>query len=325
MQHPYTRPRRLRQNAAIRDLVQEHTLRVQDLIQPLFVIEGEKLEVPIASLKGNFQYSVDRLGKKAAFLYDLGIRAVALFPAMDSQHKSNDACAAVDESGLIPRAIQAIKARAPNLLVITDVSLDPYTPHGHDGLMDENTGEVLNDATLDILVQQGLCHLHAGADILAPSDMMDGRVGALRRACEQQNWPNATILAYTAKYASCLYGPFREAVNSKDALSNKDKKTYQMSPCNRKEASKEALLDAREGADILMVKPAMFYLDVISDLAAATPLPVFAYQVSGEYAMLCGLENPKRGFIESLISIKRAGATAILSYYSEAFAKAQNT
>ncbi len=322
---PVTRPRRLRRDEPTRRLVRETTLSVDDLIQPVFVIEGEDCSEPIASMPGIERLSIDRLLTQAQTLADLGIPALTLFPATPTSAKTADGAEAWNPDGLAQRAIRALKAQVPNMLVITDVALDPYTSHGQDGLLDDH-GYVANDITLEALVKQALSHAQAGADIVAPSDMMDGRVGAIRQALEAAGYVNTRILAYAAKYASAFYGPFRDAVGSAAQLGGGDKRTYQMDPANSHEAMREIALDIAEGADMIMIKPGMPYLDVISQAKHRFQMPTFAYQVSGEYAMLNaafdnGWLDRRACVMESLIGFRRAGADAILTYFAKEVAQ----
>ena len=322
---PVTRPRRLRRDEPTRRLVRETTLSVDDLIQPVFVIEGEDCSEPIASMPGIERLSIDRLLTQAQALADLGIPALTLFPATPTSAKTADGAEAWNPDGLAQRAIRALKAQVPNMLVITDVALDPYTSHGQDGLLDDH-GYVANDITLEALVKQALSHAQAGADIVAPSDMMDGRVGAIRQALEAAGYVNTRILAYAAKYASAFYGPFRDAVGSAAQLGGGDKRTYQMDPANSHEAMREIALDIAEGADMIMIKPGMPYLDVISQAKHRFQMPTFAYQVSGEYAMLNaafdnGWLDRRACVMESLIGFRRAGADAILTYFAKEVAQ----
>ena len=310
------RPRRNRKSAAIRSLVQETHLLASDLIAPFFLIEGERERQEVPSMPGVFRWTVDLLIHELERLQDLGLRAIALFPYVDSQKKDAFASEALREEGLIPFAIQKIKAHFPDLCVIGDIALDPYTSHGHDGIVNEN-GEVLNDPTIEILSQMALLYAQCGIDIVAPSDMMDGRVAAIRRCLDQENFQNVSILSYAAKYASCLYAPFRDAIGARLSFGNK--LSYQMNPANKREAVLEAALDEQEGADMLLVKPALFYLDVIAEIRKLSQLPICAYQVSGEYTMIMaahekGYLHAENVFYEALLSIKRAGADAILSY-----------
>jgi porphobilinogen synthase len=311
---PY-RPRRLRRTAAIRALARETSLSPGDLIYPLFVVEGEGVRDPIAALPGQFRLSIDACVETCREAVALGISGVTLFGY--SAVKDDRASRAVDPDGLIPRAVRAIKAAVPELCVQTDVALDPYTEHGHDGLVVD--GEVVNDETVEVLCDMALAHAAAGVDWVAPSDMMDGRVGAIREALDGAGFEDVGILAYSAKYASAFYGPFRDALQS--APKKGDKKTYQMDPANVREALREVELDLDEGADVVMVKPALPYLDVIAAVRAAFDAPIAAYQVSGEYAMLVaaaerGWVDLDRGVLESLLCIKRAGADMILTYFA---------
>lgn len=310
------RPRRLRYTEAIRSLVQETHLLPSDLVAPLFVREGQNEKESIKSLPGSDRLSIDLLLKEAAALQELGLRAIALFPVIDKKLKDPSGSYALQEDGLAPRAIAALKREFPDLCIITDIALDPYTSHGHDGLIND-AGYVLNDETIILLTEMAKIQAAAGADIVAPSDMMDGRVSAIRQSLDSAHFHNVLIMAYTAKYASSLYHPFRDALSSSLAFGNK--KSYQMDPANRREALVEARLDEDEGADMLMVKPAGFYLDVIAALRASTSLPIAAYQVSGEYAMMQaaaqnGWLSIEAVLLESLTSIKRAGADIILTY-----------
>jgi porphobilinogen synthase len=317
---PSTRLRRLRRSAALRSLVAETSLQASDLILPLFVLDGKNRVEEIGSMPGTRRHSIDRLLEELNQIVSLDIPAVALFPVVDSELKSVDGDECANPEGLVQRTVRAIKAEYPELVVITDVALDPYTSHGQDGIPDE-AGYVLNDRTVEILVRQAVSHAEAGADIVAPSDMMDGRVGAIRREFEAAGHHNTLILAYAAKYASCLYGPFREALGSARNLGGSDKRNYQMDPAQSDEALREAGLDLEEGADIIMVKPALPYLDIIRRVKSEFGVPTFAYQVSGEYAMIRaaaerGWLDEESAVLESLLSIRRAGASAILSYYS---------
>ena len=317
---PASRPRRLRRDDATRRLVRENGLSVNDLIQPVFVIEGHDHSEPVPSMPGVERLTLDRLQAEAAELERLGVPAIALFPVTPAAAKSDDAAEAWNPEGLAQRAVRAIKARTPEIAVITDVALDPFTVHGQDGLLDAN-GYVANDITLEALVRQALSHAAAGADIVAPSDMMDGRVGAIRRALEADGHPETRILAYAAKYASAFYGPFRDAVGSAGNLGGGDKRTYQMDPGNGAEALREVGLDLAEGADMVMIKPGMPYLDIIRRVRVRFDVPTFAYQVSGEYAMLNaafdnGWLSREACVMESLLGFKRAGADAILTYFA---------
>ncbi len=311
-----TRLRRNRASEAIRKLVQETHLTPSDFVAPLFVVEGEKKRIPIESLPGVERLSIDFAIKEAKELHERGIQSVALFPIIDPRLKSDDAKEAWNPNGLLAHAIQELKSALPTLCVMADVALDPFTSHGHDGLANEE-GNILNDETVECLIQMSLMQAKAGIDFAAPSDMMDGRVGAIRKALDEEGFKNVGILAYSAKYASALYGPFRDALQVR--LKFGDKKTYQLDPANCREALLEAALDEEEGADILMVKPATLYLDVIAKLRQQTKKPVAAYHVSGEYAMVMaahrtGWLNAPKVFYESLLSIKRAGADLIFTY-----------
>jgi porphobilinogen synthase len=324
MAFPLTRMRRMRADEFSRRLMRETRLNADDLIYPLFVVEGKKQRQPVASMPDIERLSVDQLAREAESLAKLGIPAVALFPVVPAAKKSLDAREAHNARGLLPNAVRVLKQAAPELGVITDVALDPYTSHGQDGLIDKN-GYVLNDATVAVLIRQALCHAEAGADVVAPSDMMDGRIGAIRRALEQHGHVNTRILAYAAKYASSLYGPFRDAVGSAQALGKADKKTYQMDPANGDEALREVALDLEEGADMVMIKPALPYLDIVRRVKDRFGAPTFAYHVSGEYAMLKaaaqnGWLDERAAVLESLLCCKRAGADAILTYYAKAAA-----
>lgn len=310
------RPRRNRKSHAIRSLVQETRLHPSDLIYPLFVTGGIGIRDEIKSLPGIFRMSIDSLLKEVDRAVEVGIQAVALFPVIPSEKKDLMASECMNPRGLLQEAIREIKEAFPDLCLIADVALDPYTSHGHDGLVDGDGG-ILNDETVEILVQMALIQAEAGIDMVAPSDMMDGRVGAIRTALDEAGFSHVSIHAYSAKYASAFYGPYREALGS--VLKNGNKKTYQMNPANWREALREGYLDEEEGADILMVKPALPYLDVITKLRDATTLPISAYQVSGEYAMIMaasqkGWINGEQVLLESLMAIKRAGADMIFTY-----------
>lgn len=322
---PNTRLRRLRANTFTRDLVRENSLSVKDLIYPMFVLEGKNQREPIASMPCIERLSIDLLVKEAKQLHKLGIPAIALFPVTPASAKSLDAREAWNPDGLAQRAVQALKNAVPELGVITDVALDPFTTHGQDGLIDKD-GYVLNDATVEALVKQALSHAVAGADIVAPSDMMDGRIGAVRRVLETNSFVNTAILAYSAKYASSYYGPFRDAVGSAGNLGKGNKYSYQMDCANSDEALHECALDLAEGADIIMVKPGMPYLDVVRRVKDELQVPTFVYQVSGEYAMHCaafeqGWLAREAVILESLLAFKRAGADAILTYFAKEAAK----
>ena len=319
MAFPYTRPRRLRRDDFSRRLVREHRLSADDLILPVFIHELDG-RAPVASMPGVERQSVDELLRTAADAVALGIPAVVLFPVTAPEAKSLDAAAAWADDGLAQRAIRALKREFPQLGVITDVALDPYTSHGQDGLVDGD-GYVANDDTVEALVKQALSHADAGADVVAPSDMMDGRIGAIREALEESGHANTRILAYSAKYASAFYGPFRDAVGSAGALGKGDKKTYQMDPGNSDEALREVGLDLDEGADMVMVKPGMPYLDIVRRVKDHFGVPTFAYQVSGEYAMLKaaainGWLDERACVLEALLGFKRAGADGVLTYFA---------
>jgi len=310
------RPRRNRMTSAIRRLAQEHTLSASDLVAPLFLIPGENRREPIEEMPGIERHTVDLLVKEAEIFHAQGIPAIDLFPSVDPFTKDLEGSEAWNPNGLVPTAIRQLKKEVPSLCVIADIALDPYTSHGHDGIPNNNR-EIENDLTLEALIRQSLVYAEAGCDILAPSDMMDGRVKFIREALDAQGFQNVGILSYAAKYASAFYGPFRGAIQTR--LSFGDKKTYQMDPSNVREAVREALLDEEEGADMLMVKPALPYLDVIAKIKEKTSLPVGAYHVSGEYAMVMaaherGWLDAQKTFYESLIGIKRAGADFIFTY-----------
>jgi len=315
----------MRKNAFSRRLMRETILTPADFIYPVFVLEGENRKEPINSMPGIARLSTDLLIAEARTCFALGIPALALFPVTSPQEKSEDARAAYDPKGLIQRTIQMLKQTVPELGIITDVALDPFTTHGQDGLIDA-AGYVINDATVDVLVRQALSHAAAGADIVAPSDMMDGRIGIIRTALEQASHTNTRILAYSAKYASSFYGPFREAIGSATNLKGGDKYSYQMDPANSNEAVHEVALDLAEGADMIMVKPGLPYLDIVRRVKDQFQVPTLVYQVSGEYAMLMaavqnGWLNEKAVVLESLLSIKRAGADAILTYFAKTAAQ----
>ena len=320
MSYPYSRPRRMRKDEFSRRMMRENVLTTNDLIYPVFVLDGENRVEEVASMPGVKRQSIDILLKTAAECVALGIPALALFPVVDSQFKSLDAAEAFNPEGLVQRAVAALKASHPALGIITDVALDPYTTHGQDGLIDAD-GYVLNDDTIEVLVKQAISHANAGADIVAPSDMMDGRIGQIREALESTHNIHTKILAYSAKYASAFYGPFRDAVGSAGNLGGGNKYTYQMDPANSDEAIKEVGLDIEEGADMVMVKPGMPYLDIVRRVKDTFGVPTFAYQVSGEYAMLkAAAENgwldEKACVMESLLAFKRAGADGILTYFA---------
>ncbi|MGV0026907.1 porphobilinogen synthase [Phormidesmis priestleyi] len=317
--HLTQRPRRLRQTATLRRMVQENHLRVEDLIYPLFVMEGEGQKVEVASMPGCYRYSLDLLLTEIAEAFELGMGAIALFPLIPDSQKDNAGTESYNPNGLIPRAVRAIKQAIPGIVIITDIALDPYSDQGHDGIVDQS-GKILNDETVAVLVKQAIAQAASGADLVAPSDMMDGRVGAIRKALDAEGYIDVGILAYSVKYASAYYGPFRDALNSAPKFG--DKKTYQMDAANAREALREVELDILEGADIVMVKPALAYLDIIHLVRSQTHLPVAAYNVSGEYAMIKaagqkGWIDEKKVILETLTSIKRAGADLILTYFAK--------
>jgi porphobilinogen synthase len=322
---PYTRMRRMRRDDFSRRLMRENTLTPNDLIYPVFVVDGKNERQPIPSMPGIERLSIDLLVKEAKKLQALGIPALALFPVTSAKAKSLLGEEAWNPDGLAQRAVKALKDKCPGLGIITDVALDPFTTHGQDGLIDD-TGYVLNDETVEALVMQALSHADAGADIVAPSDMMDGRIGAIREALEGAGHINTKILAYSAKYASAYYGPFRDAVGSAGNLGKSTKDSYQMDPANAREALHEVALDLEEGADIVMVKPGMPYLDIVKAVKDEFGVPTFVYQVSGEYAMHMaafekGWLDHDKVMLESITAIKRAGADAILTYFAPALAR----
>ncbi|TAN65545.1 MAG: porphobilinogen synthase [Methylobacter sp.] len=322
---PQTRMRRMRYNDFSRRLMRENHLSVNDLIYPMFVTEGSNQRQAISLMPGVERLSLDLLLAEAQQLYELGIPAIALFPVTSTDKKSEHAAEAYNPDGLAQRSVRALKKAIPELGIITDVALDPFTTHGQDGLVNRD-GYVMNDETIDVLTKQALSHAEAGADIVAPSDMMDGRIGAIRQALEAQNHVNTLILAYSAKYASSFYGPFRDAVGSAGMLGKGNKYSYQMDPANSDEAMREIQLDLQEGADMVMVKPGMPYLDIIRRVKDQYGVPTFAYQVSGEYAMLKaasmnGWLDEKQVVLESLMAFKRAGSDAILTYYAKSVAQ----
>lgn len=317
---PETRARRMRRDEFSRRLMRENVLTTNDLIYPVFVLDGKNRVEDVASMPGIKRQSLDILLETAGECVKLGIPALALFPVVEAELKSLDAAEAYNPEGLVPRSIRELKSRFPELGIITDIALDPYTSHGQDGLIDD-AGYVLNDETVAVLIKQALCHAKAGADVVAPSDMMDGRIGRIRNALEQNDFIHTRILAYSAKYASAFYGPFRDAVGSAANLGKGDKKTYQMDPANGNEALKEVMMDIEEGADMVMIKPGMPYLDIVQRVKQAFGVPTYAYQVSGEYAMLKaavqnGWLDEKACVMESLLAFKRAGADGILTYYA---------
>ncbi|GAX38007.1 porphobilinogen synthase [Nodularia sp. NIES-3585] len=313
------RPRRLRRTESLRRMVRETTLSVNDLIYPMFVTEGEGQKVEIASMPDCYRYSLDLLLKEIKEVYDLGINAIALFPVVPEELKDDTGTESFNPNGLVQRTVKAIREAVPEIIVMTDVALDPFTNHGHDGLIDDQ-GNILNDPTVEVLVKMAVSQAAAGASFVAPSDMMDGRVGAIRRALDAEGYIDVGILAYSAKYASAYYGPFRDALDSAPKFG--DKKTYQMDAANAREALKEIELDIAEGADMVMVKPALAYLDIIHQVRNATNLPVAAYNVSGEYSMIkaaarMGWIDEKKIILETLTSMKRAGADLILTYFAK--------
>ncbi len=317
---PANRPRRLRRDAATRALVREHRLAPEDLILPVFVLDGQGQTQDVASMPGVQRLSVDRLLPVAEACVQLGVPVMALFPVIDKALKTPDGREATNPDGLVPRAVRELKARFPTLALLTDVALDPFTSHGQDGLLDD-TGYILNDATVEMLTRQALVQAQAGVDIVAPSDMMDGRIGAIRGALEGAGLIHTRIMAYSAKYASAFYGPFRDAVGSAGNLGKADKKVYQMDPGNTDEALREVALDIAEGADMVMVKPGMPYLDIVRRVKDEFRVPTFAYQVSGEYAMLKaaaanGWLDHDAVMMESLLAFKRAGADGVLTYFA---------
>jgi len=323
--YPIIRKRRMRRDAFSRRLMRENSLSADDFIYPVFVLEGKQQREAVESMPGVDRLSVDLLVEDAISVHDLGIPAMALFPVTPPDAKSDDAAAAWSADGLVQRAIRAIKQSVPELGVITDVALDPYTSHGQDGLLDDD-GYVSNDATVEALVKQALSHAEAGADVVAPSDMMDGRIGAIRQALENNGHVNTRILAYAAKYASSFYGPFRDAVGSAGNLAGGNKYSYQMDPANSNEALHEVTLDIDEGADMVMIKPGLPYLDIVQRVSQELQFPTFVYQVSGEYAMLKaasqnGWIDERSCVLEALLSMKRAGADGILTYYAKSAAK----
>ena len=319
------RPRRLRRNTSIRAMVRENYLQVTDLICPLFVVEGTQVKEEIASMPGYYRYSLDELEKEVDEIYKLGIRSILLFVKVPDTLKDNAGTEALNADGLMQRAIKCIKNRQNELVVMTDVALDPYSSFGHDGIVEE--GEIVNDATIEVLAKMAVSHAEAGADMVAPSDMMDGRIGAIRDALDTAGFTQTGIMSYSAKYASAFYGPFRDALDSSPGFG--DKKTYQMDPANAEEALREAQLDMEEGADIFMVKPGLPYLDIVRIIKEFTGMPVSAYHVSGEYAMLKaaaekGWLNEKECMMEVMMSFKRAGADLIATYFAKEVARQLN-
>lgn len=312
------RNRILRQSDAIRSLVSETILTPNDFIVPLFITEGENIKVEITSMPGYYRCSLDNTVKEVKELWSMGLKSVLLFVKSKEELKDNKGTEALNPDGLMQRSIKAIKDAVPEMLVMTDVALDPFSSYGHDGIVEN--GQIVNDATVEVLAHMSISHAQAGADFVAPSDMMDGRIGAIRKALEQNNFTNTGIMAYSAKYASCFYGPFRNALDSAPGFG--DKKTYQMDYSNRIEAVKEAMMDVEEGADIVMVKPALSYLDIIREVKNAVHVPVSAYNISGEYAMIkaaakMGWVDEDKAILETLTSIKRAGADLIATYFAK--------
>lgn len=311
------RNRILRQSPAIRSLVSETILTPNDFIVPLFIDEGENIRTEIPSMTGYYRMSLDNTVKEVKELWSMGLKCVLLFVKSKDELKDNRGTEAVNPNGLMQRSIKAIKNAVPEMLVMTDVALDPYSSYGHDGIVEN--GEIVNDATVEVLARMSVSHAEAGADFVAPSDMMDGRIGAIRAALEESNFTKTGIMAYSAKYASCFYGPFRDALDSAPGFG--DKKTYQMDYANRIEAVKEAVMDVEEGADIVMVKPALSYMDIIREVKNAMDVPVSAYNISGEYAMIkaaakMGWINEEKAILETLTSIKRSGADLIATYFA---------
>ncbi len=313
------RPRRIRRTEALRRMTCETQLTVNDLIYPLFIMEGENTKVEVTSMPGSYRYTLDLLLKEVTEAHALGIPAIALFPLVAEDKKDNAGTESYNPDGLIQRTVRAIKQELPDIMIVTDVALDPFSSKGHDGIVSDD-GEILNDETVEVLVKQAVSQAVAGADIVAPSDMMDGRIGAIRQGLDAAGYTNVSILAYSAKYASAYYGPFRDALDSAPKFG--DKKTYQMNPANAREALTEVELDIAEGADMVMVKPALAYLDIIQLVRSTTNLPVAAYNVSGEYAMIKaagekGWIDEKKVMLETLTSMKRAGADVILTYFAK--------
>ena len=322
---PGTRMRRMRKNTFSRALMRENTVTSSDLIYPVFIVEGLEQRVSVASMPGVERISVDVLLSVAQDCVNLGIPVIALFPVIDTALKTPDGIEATNPNGLVPRAIRELKAHFPELGVLTDIALDPYTSHGQDGLLDEH-GYVLNDETCAMLTRQALTHAQAGVDIVAPSDMMDGRIGAIRQALEDHRYIHTRIMAYSAKYASAFYGPFRDAVGSATNLGKSDKASYQMDPANSNEALREVAMDLAEGADMVMVKPGMPYLDIVRRVKDEFKVPTFAYQVSGEYAMIKaaaqnGWLDHDKTMMESMLAFKRAGADGVLTYFARDIAR----
>ncbi|MEX0845444.1 MAG: porphobilinogen synthase [Balneolaceae bacterium] len=322
MKYPTTRLRRNRQSSAIREMVQENRLHPSDFIAPIFIIEGENKKEEISSMPGYFRYTLDTLGKELEELIEVGILSVLLFVKVPDSKKDNEGVEALNEMGLMQRSVRFIKVNYPDLIVMTDVAMDPYSSYGHDGIVEDS--EILNDPSVEVLAQMAVSHAKAGADMVAPSDMMDGRIGAMRKALDKAGFVNTGIMAYSAKYASAFYGPFRDALDSAPGFG--DKKTYQMNPANVDEALREVELDIQEGADIVMVKPGMPYLDVVRAVKQTFNIPVSVYNVSGEYAMIKaasekGWLNEEEVMMESLLAFKRAGADLIATYFAKEAAK----
>ena len=319
------RNRILRQSPAIRSMVAETRLTTDDFIVPLFIVEGKDEQSEISSMPGYYRRSIDLTTKEVRELWKMGLKSILLFVKSKDELKDNKGTEALNKDGLMQRSIRAIKDAVPEMLVMTDVALDPFSSFGHDGIVEN--GEIVNDATVEVLAKMSVSHAEAGADFVAPSDMMDGRIGAIRKALEENNFSRTGIMSYSAKYASCFYGPFRDALDSAPGFG--DKKTYQMDYSNRLEAVKETLLDVEEGADIVMVKPALSYLDIIRDVKNAVNLPVSAYNISGEYAMIkaaakMGWLDEDKAIMETLTSIKRAGADLIATYFAKDFVRITN-
>ena len=316
--YPLNRNRRLRSKESLRNLIRESTIHPHDFIAPLFLVEGKNIKEEISSMPDYYRYSLDNIGREVKYLWELGVQAVLLFAKIPENLKDNTGAEALNIDGLMQRGIKEIRNTVPEITIMTDVALDPYSNYGHDGIVENN--EILNDKTNEILSKMALSHAMAGADVIAPSDMMDGRVLSIRNILEKNGFHNTAIMSYTAKYASSFYGPFREALDSKPGFG--DKKTYQMDFCNRFDAVSEAKLDIKEGADIIMVKPGISYLDIVRDLKNTIDSPIAIYQVSGEYSMLKaaskqGWLNHDKVMMEQLISMKRAGASMIASYFAK--------
>ncbi len=324
-QFPYIRGRRLRNSAAMRDMVAEHSLKPADFIAPVFVMEGENEKVEIPSMPDYYRYTLDLLMDEIQELKDVGIQSVLVFAKVPDELKDNKGTEALNSDGLMQRAVRAIKEEYPEIVVMTDIAMDPYSSYGHDGIVED--GEILNDESVEVLAKMAVSHAKAGVDMVAPSDMMDGRIGAMRKALDEQGFEHTGIMAYSAKYASSYYGPFRDALDSAPGFG--DKKTYQMDPANVQEAIKEAKLDEQEGADIVMVKPGLPYMDVIRAVKENVSVPVSVYNVSGEYAMLKaaaqkGWLNEEEAMMEALVGFKRAGADLIATYFAKAASKVLN-